>query len=186
LILLAIKNAKNAAINDDIKEDKNRWLKLNRSGHSRYYETLTKMEDLVVKHWTADINEVYSFKNYQKISYEEFNELTEKFAARFKDYYTETYLEATDPRSKEVGRQLASIFSFKSDKLKMKDLNDKLDGFTSKNANRPDLQQVQNLMSSLKTAEPRLPGHLRTLAKEVLHRIEAMEQYLDVVAKRGS
>ena len=59
-VLKAISNARDQVFINDTQKERN----MHRFGHSRYYETLNKLEDMLVNSWIKDKEAISSFKIY--------------------------------------------------------------------------------------------------------------------------
>ena len=175
VVLKAISDAKLAAIGGDLNHDNTHWLKMNRGGRSRYFNTLNQMQDLVLRHWVEDLPALQRFQAYQPFAVKELSNFTAVLRVRIKEYDDETYLEPEDIRNKDIGRKISKFFSRKADKVCLQSLRAALEVLDGIPFNATNLGE---LMVELRKDLKRLPGHLAMLAKEVLVRGDSMHQHL--------
>lgn len=162
-LLQIIKEARVMAMYDDIEENKGRLLKMNRNGQSRYFNTLNQMEDAILKCWTQDSNAIIGLSQYQTCCEEEIILLHQTFSKALQDHIKENKgsfftkneipLEQLFAHIKDFGRQSVQSELFQDSELRELII---------------DIQQNYALM----------PGHLKTLANELLIRSESLASHL--------
>ena len=181
-VLRALNDAKFAAMDSDAEQDQHRWFKMNRSGKSRYFNTLNQMQDKVLRHWVHDLSAVHSFQVYQQVSREAFLTLTHRLLVRVADYDAQTYPPTGDPRNQLLGRRLGQFFSKVEDQNKLQSLNRALrvfaDQYDVRDGQLLRSADVDELIKELQDDLSRLPGHLVTLANELLARGDALTRHL--------
>ncbi|MFJ1267503.1 hypothetical protein ACD661_02910 [Legionella lytica] len=174
-VLQAISRAKRAAIQNDEEQNETRWFKMNSSGQSRYFNTLNQMEDLVLRKWSLDAKEVHTFKQFTTHNHNEFIELVRCLQNASDKYFDEHYPAQDNPHFHETRHKLGRFFENVKNKANLEALNTALANFD----NQIDLgnfttDMVNELMAELRTNASTLPGHLITLANEVLIRGDAL------------
>ncbi len=162
-------------IESDMKQNETRWFKLHRGGQSRLYDTLSKMEDAVLSHWAKDVDAAQGIQAYDAFNRQEFLDLTEKLRSAVQAHWEEHY----DPSNytyHDKSKRFARFFSSSATEAKFNSLRDVLNAFNS----GEDLsgRDVNTLIIELQVALPSLPGHIATLAKEVLNRGDSFKQHL--------
>jgi hypothetical protein len=177
VLLKHIQQARVTAMREDVVENKTRRLKLNRSGHSRYFSTLNQMEDLIVRHWVNDMKAVQHFQSYSTLTKQEVLELSKEFHSALSEY-CETAKAAEEARLKKT--QWMRNWVVRSDKVAvLQNLCDSLHRFNQNNtADTLNDVSLNAMTVQLKENLSRLPGHLKTLAKEVAMRSEALGVHL--------
>jgi len=179
VVMGAISRAKYAAIdNDRVKDRDRKWFKLNRSGHSRYLNTLNQMQDLVIRHWVQDSPALLAFQNYQQFSRNDFKELTQRFCERVTDYSEETYLEANDPRNRQLDQRVFNFFINEDVKVRLQALKVGFEAFIQADGPLEDADNIEQLINDLRKTMPKLSGHLITLGNELLSRGDALLMHL--------
>jgi hypothetical protein len=183
-VLKTIRDAKLAAMESDMDRDAVRWFKMNRGGQSRYFNTLNKMQDMVLKRWVEDIPAVHRFQGYKDFSHQEFLVLVQRLSDRVNEYDDETNLLPRESRT--MLRQAGNFFVRAQDRRALVSLKNNLERFTDATrvgavARVPQVE-AQSLMEELRRDLPRLPGHLVTLANEILARGDALLGHLQTQA----
>lgn len=183
-VLKTIRDAKIAAMESDMDRDAVRWFKMNRGGQSRYFNTLNKMQDMVLKRWVEDIPAVHRFQGYKDYSHQEFLVLVQRLSNRVNEYDDETNLLPRESRT--MLRQAGNFFVRAQDRRALVSLKNNLELFADATragavAHVP-LAEAQSLIEELQRDLPRLPGHLVTLANEILARGDALLGHLQTQA----
>ena len=184
-VLNVIRQARITAMQEDIVENKKRTFHLNSSGHSRYFSTLNQMEDLVVRHWVKDVDALQRFQKYKGLCQDNLLDLTGELYGALKTHYEQTYLHAYDERNNRLGQRIANWFAAKDQDVLLQFRNT----LYTFNANyRTDGEplteaDLREMTSKMKAICPQLPGHLQTLAKEVLMRSDSLITHLGEEAK---
>lgn len=172
-VLTSIRHAKLAAMASDSEENKTRWFKVNRSGQSRYFNTLNQMQDMVLRHWTQDLNAVQRFQCYQAYNKQEFNDLVAQLEQAVSEHYERTYPDQASAEYKYISKRLERFFSRPDDMDKLVSLRRALVAFQNSPGEKSP-EQVNALVTELQQIVPRLPGHLQTLTKELLARGDSL------------
>ncbi len=180
-VLEAIHAAKIAAMESDLIQNRSRWFKINRSGKSRYFETLTKMQDMVLRHWTNDVGNILQFQEYQKYHHREFNDLVVCLQTAVQQQMAEIQLRADYVRDRSLLRGWDSFFGHGPElTAKLEPLHRLLSELTQRDGKASlTSAEVRGLMDHLRRDVSKLPGHLVTLANELLERGVALEKHLD-------
>ena len=174
-VLEALSQAKFEAIKSDRQYDNRHSSKMNRGGSSRYYTTLNKMQDMVLRHWATDTPALQSLQVYQQFSKKELMTLIPLFDDRLCEYNVTKYLKATP-----YGWQEKQPFG-SQDRYAIRQLMGVLHHFKAGEKNAAHLNV---LIVEMKATFKSLPGHLKTLAKEVLSRGEAWKEHLSRLEER--
>ncbi|MDP1602279.1 MAG: hypothetical protein Q8M03_03355 [Legionella sp.] len=177
-VFAAINEARFSAIESDGWQNMQRFFKLNRSGESRYLNTLNQMQDMVVRHWAQDSSAIHSFQVYRNHNKREFCTWVEKMSQALRQHHEENY-----PPHGHPGRAAAFFTTHKTQarirRLKM----DLEDIHIHINVPKEELDAyLQRLRDDIKI----LPGHLATLAKEVLNRGAVLSTYLEYEANNNA
>ena len=151
--LKALHEAKLSAITSDAEINKHRLFKLNRQGRSRWLDTLSKMEDTLICSWLKEASALPSFGCYDRSN--------KDLLVKMVDALSQAMV---------IPAKSGGFFGMS----------------TAKNARWLNLKAAMEAVSTAKTAElggkvdalhfllekelPLLPGHLRTLAKEIVAR----------------
>lgn len=175
-VLAALHQSKLDIIDQDMKQNQTRWFKLHRGGQSRLYETITKMEDSVLRHWVQDVNAIQKIDRYEHFSRQEFLELTWKFEEALKEYWHDHY-DISNPNYNDKSSQLSRFFSRSGPADRITSLKELLSSFPKYEAGLTG-EVVSNLTITLQTEFSILPGHLATLANEVISRGDSLRQHL--------
>jgi hypothetical protein len=146
------------------------------------------MEDLVVRHWVADQTALQGFQNYIQICQTEFlslaNELQETLLTHYRQAYPyrqaqnalTRFLDWVDADNKDCHWKLRmTLYQF---------VNDHMD-----DRGRPTplaSDDITTLRTALSKDLDRLPGHLRTLTKELLLRADGLASYLQQAPQQTS
>ena len=180
-VFLAINQARLDAMDSDRAVNTTTSWKMNSSGKSRYFNTLNQMQDMVARHWVADLNAVQSFQAYKKHSKTELFGLTDRLSKALAQNDNENDFEPNGVR-KDVR---VPCFFFISDKTKdsqyelLVELRNFNTSFHSDTLTRPELE---SLLTRLRDDKSIMPGHLVTLANEILNRGEALAAHLETEA----
>jgi hypothetical protein len=168
--LTLIHEAKLAAIRSDMTEDKTRWFKMNRTGESRFYKTLNRMEDEILKAWLMQSPDPQSLSAYHDFSRRELVDLIRCLRTRVTDYH------------REMDHSVTHLFTRGKEKASLVELKRVLDAFPEAGDVDLDDPVMQQAIESINTAINEklsvFPGHLATLAKEVQARGVAMQEFL--------
>ncbi|MCH9755621.1 MAG: hypothetical protein K0U37_00310 [Gammaproteobacteria bacterium] len=180
LVLIELYKAKEAAIASDYGLNSNRLFKMNRGGRSRYFNTLNQMQDAVLRQWTQDLDAAQRFNVYKQHHSKEFAMLLGGLdKAVIFHVSTPGRMSSLDTRYHNVFNRIGRFLGLLTDERAVDDLKKALDAFTTIPKGIDSADAVKALRESLKAIEPRLPGHLKTLAKELLVRGDALESSLE-------
>lgn len=147
-VLSLLRNAKTQAIEDDIAANKGRiWFPLNRSGSSRYLDTIQRMQDLVISHWCQDRQAI---KRFQLVTHE----LTFDFD-KIKTYFFTALRQHLTPGHK--GREAQLLFQPGNTRLLAELLKC-----------CPSNCRMEELVPLLQKTYSQLPQYLKPIAKELL------------------
>ncbi|WP_133129749.1 preprotein translocase subunit SecA [Legionella yabuuchiae] len=180
LVLAAIQQAKIKAIEEDFKINQTRgWFKLNRSGKSRYLNTLNQMQDMVIRHMTSDLHAVERLPILQQLGLEELSMLSQKLFDGLQDSFDEKF-NPLDPRSKWLSSRLtqAGLFIPRNRKKleAIRTLFGTLDRATQL-ANIEGTEATRRLiavLNGLREQLPAIPTHLTHLTNDILARGDAL------------
>lgn len=173
-----------AAVEEDARLNKTRFLKLHRGGQSRYLNTLNQMQDMVIRHWVSDPLALPSFQAYEQLVLTDFfDDMTNLQNAVF---------EKTEENklgfSKAHGMQkIYNLFLSKTTIKKHEDLLKAITKFTT--TNNPatmSKDDLENILTELRTNYDCLPGHVQTLVDQVLIRGDTMVSYKDLMEERSA
>ncbi|CAM4446097.1 MAG: hypothetical protein LEGION0403_FIIPPAGN_01176 [Legionella sp.] len=174
-VLQAISLAKRVAIQNDEEQNQTRWFNMNNSGQSRYFNTLNQMEDQVLSKWSLDAKEAHSFKRFTAHNQHEFIELVRCLQNASISYFDEHYPTPDNARFHETRHKLGRFFGNVKNQTNIETLNTMLANFDEQiELGRFTPNMVNDLMAELRTSVSTLPGHLVTLANEVLIRGDAL------------
>lgn len=174
-VLQAISQAKRVAMHSDEEQNRNRWFMMNSSGQSRYFNTLNQMQDLVLRKWSMDAKEIHGFKQFTAHNQEEFVALVDGLQTASINYYEEHYPTPDSPRFHETRHKLGRFFGNVKSRTNLETLNTALASFSAQiEPGAPTARGVNELMDELRKVVSTLPGHLITLANEVLIRGDAL------------
>ena len=184
-VLQTIHGAKLAAITMDIEQNTQqrtgwlwRYFKLNRSGGSRYYDTLSKMEDNVKKSWAADQHAIQHFQVVQEHTKNEFKALASLLASAVEAYSQEICF------SPDSGR---GFFGRRNRKpaIEFNDLVNQLNMFVRQGYKgfqttgfMGDAARVTAIVEQLRAEIRHFPGHIRALIHELLARGDSLALHL--------
>jgi hypothetical protein len=171
-ILQAISQAKLMAMENDLDQNEERWFKINRSGRSRYFNTLNQMQDMVLRHWAQNANELTSFKEYQEFNKDDFKQLVSSLKNAAMNHYNQTYPAANPPS------RLGRFFENSKKKTSLESVNQELATFETTlagNGNDMTKEMVEKLITELRNEVHQLPGHIVALANEVLLRGDSLQ-----------
>ncbi len=174
-VIHVIRKARIDAMRQDIIDNQNRYFMLNKSGHSRFFSTLNQMEDLVVRSWVQDTSVVQSFQNYKALCNKEMIELSQQLHQALNVYHERNHL-----RTQTIGQRISHWFTH-DDRAVITNVLGKLLSFNNKHISRDEPltdESLSTLSKALQKYLPHLPGHVQTLAKEVLMRSEALVTHL--------
>ncbi|MDF1677259.1 MAG: hypothetical protein P1U32_01015 [Legionellaceae bacterium] len=178
-VLETLRDAKKAAMQEDIQDNEKRTLKLNWTGRSRYFNTLNQMQDAVLRQWTEDLDAVQRFKVYKAHHTTEFRDalegLNEGLDAHMKN---PARVAPSDPKYDSVLYRIARFFGLFTDERAVDKLKDYVTAFEKFEEGVQNRKAVQDLTNGVQELLPRLPGYLKTLANELLARSEALAQTL--------
>jgi hypothetical protein len=167
-VLQAITEAKLEAMKSDELNNKKRWFKMNRAGESRFFNTLNQMHDLVLRTWSLDVYEVHRFNEFKAHSQKDFVALVHSLHQATSHYWNTYYAVESEPR-----HRAARFFNQAKDKPDINSLNRALTVFEAKKGTFKE-KNVTDLMAAVRSSMPKLPGHLATLAQEVLIKGDAL------------
>jgi hypothetical protein len=174
-IVKLLGDAKLHAIENDEKLNQDRWFKMNRSGQSRYFNTLNQMQDLVLRRWSLDPQELHTFKKFKAHSQGEFIQLVQSLEKASAKYFNECYPTPQSKRHKELKQKLSRFFNSTKEQTHLQTLNTALLTFSTEAKKEPlTADMVKQLMDKLHKEVTVLPGHLLTLANEILIRGNAL------------
>lgn len=175
-LLVLLQQARVKAMQDDLETNRSRELfKLNRSGHSRYFRTLNQMEDLIVRNWVRDVNAVQSFQNYTQLCQKNLLRLTQELSTAVDTNYQKR---EADKVQQGVQGTLLRMFSGHELPVLLEVRNNLKRFHTGVNQGTLTPESLKDMTRALQKDLPKLPGHLKTLAQEVLMRSDALEAYL--------
>jgi len=177
-VLAIIRKARLQAMRADIVDNKSRVFLLNRNGHSRYFSTLNQMEDLLVRHWVKDVNAIQQFQNYTTLCQQDLLDLTGQLYDALKIHYEKTQ-ETDAKRYKKFGARIGGLFASKN-KDALQALRNNLYRFNNDTLTDKSLEGING---QIQKSLSKLPGHLQTLAREVLMRSDALTAHLDEKAR---
>jgi hypothetical protein len=171
-----LKQAKLDAMRNDLQVNQSRWFKLNRSGRSRYYETLNQMQDIVMKHWAME-----GINRDEPLNHQQFflsSPTYQQFVKEDLHEHLEVMVEAIQPfLTKEEN---TNRYFFKDyHQSKNRDISDLLSSIRTlvemdpNNISATDLKQ---LTPKLEKCHEYLPGELRVVINEVLQRAQAVKE----------
>jgi hypothetical protein len=195
-VLKTITLAKEQAIQMDAAMNKKRWFKLNRSGESRYLNTLNQMYDLVLRQWSLDVHEVHSFNEFKQDNLKEFWDLTGYFQEALTKYFDAYHVTPPSPKYNKPKYNLARLFHNTENRANVEVLKEALRTFCLKKADNLvkglhpyNDEMVKELLQKIQENQSKLPGDLITLANEVVLRGTALglnlEQQPDLDKVRG-
>lgn len=174
-VLRAISEAKLKAIQSDEAQNQVRWFKMNRSGQSRYFNTLNQMQDLVLRQWSLDIKELHGFTAFKAHNQQEFVQLVRCLQEATAQYYDDNYPTPDNPRYNDTRQQLGRFFGSVKNRTALESLVKTLGQFEEEmRSGVLSAEMVNTLMNELRQDVPTLPGHLVTLANEVLIRGDSL------------
>ncbi len=173
-ILRSLHQAKMEAIESDRNINKNKWFKVNRSGHSRFYETLNKMQDAVLKHWAKDEKAALRLPVYREMVQEEFQDILKAFETDLAGYYRNVYLDtAVNPYT--LYQRTFSKKDYRGAVTALREAIQRVSNGADDTDDRIKIRNLQEVKDMLENGVGRrLPGELQTLAKEVLTRADSM------------
>ena len=179
LVLVEIRAARQRAMASDIQVNKSRFFKMNSGGRSRYFNTLNQMEDAILRHWTKDLEAVQQFSVYKAHHSEEFKDvlgyLNQALDAHIKG---PGRMSSSDTNYDSLFNRIGRFFGFFTDERAVDELKKAIDAFNVIVDGVDNATAVSALQKDLKAVSPKLPGHLQTLANEMLARSEALESNL--------
>ncbi|MFY7698433.1 MAG: hypothetical protein ACOVQX_06475 [Legionella sp.] len=178
-VLNAIRQAKLAAMDEDSALNLTRWFKQNRGGQSRYFNTLNQMESLVLRYFSTDLKALPTFKGYHEIAKDNFCAYSEKLLFAINHHLGQGYGPLD---SFSIFRKIVGYITNENDvKITLQQLRLHLEQLNRDVIEHGALTQdsIVSLTNSLKANLSRLPGHLQTLANELLIRGESFSKHLD-------
>ncbi|MGL6029234.1 MAG: hypothetical protein ACRC0M_05580, partial [Legionella sp.] len=141
----------------------------------RYFNTLNQMQDLVLRKWSLDAKEVHSFKRFTSYNKDEFIKLVRCLHSASSQYFEEHYPAPGSPRLHEVRHKAGFFFGNAKNRTNLDALNTVLANFSEPvQSDTLTTEMVNKLMDELRQRVSTLPGHLVTLANEVLIRGDAL------------
>jgi hypothetical protein len=159
-VLVAIREARKEAIASDYQVNQERRMFLsfyvNHKGYSRLQHTLNQMEDCVVRYWLQDQAAIQMFSRYEV-------NIKTKCTAILRGLQDELK-RINDARWR--GLQVA-VNAFVLRPGEKQDNNDLLDH-----------QKLLNLKNEIQKHRTKLPGHIKTLAEELLQPIDILRDYI--------
>ena len=170
----AINRARIIAMRDDSEENATRFLKLNRGGQSRYLNTLNHMQDMVLRHWSQDVQALQSFQKFKRLSREEFFDITRQLANALQENDRENHQPFEERRGM---KKLTTFFVSTATCDKHAELYRKVRNFNQRNIEWLQQKDLEQLLVDLRTDMHSLPGHVQTLVNEVLNRGDALAIY---------
>lgn len=175
-VLRAISEAKLKAIQSDTAQNQIRWFKMNSSGQSRYFNTLNQMQDLVLRQWSQDIKELHGFTAYKPHNQQEFVQLVRCLQKEAAKHYNENYPTPDNPRYHETRQKLGRFFGSVKNRTALETLLTVLGQFEGEILSGGlSEERVETLMNELHQDISTLPGHLVTLANEILIRGDSLQ-----------
>jgi hypothetical protein len=179
-LLRAIHDVKLHVVKSDMQINLQRLFKnMNSGGESRLLNTLNKMHDLVLSHWTKDRDVIHSMQVYQDAHHQEFRDLMASLSVVIDAQYEKE--EAVDEYL-ENHRALKSLYGFFNPAHKKQHLHVlSLKTFLESVVSKPTFTEadIQGITTRLKEASAKkLPGHLLTVVNQVLGRAEALAIHL--------
>jgi hypothetical protein len=169
--LVLIHQVKLEVIESDMQLNTKRFFKLNRSGNSRFIDTLNQMHDLVVKNWVENAHSLPKFQQYREDTKNEFKSLTQHFKSALCSHIQDTYEKECASEAQKIMRRLQGFFD-KGLCSRLKRLQTMINAEMSVKDSQLLLQQIKSDLSFL-------PGHLATVAKDVLAQGEALIKHLE-------
>lgn len=179
-VLAVIANIRLEAMDSDLQANSTRFLKLNRQGGSRYLNTLNQMQDMVLRTWVADVTFVEQFQGYQNVAQQELMHIIVKLTDSLQQNRNENEADFSErPGMAKVGRFFLSAATSE----RQANLAAMLQAFVIEHGERfPEAQESQILLARLREDFSAIPGHLQTLAREVLNRGDALVTQLEANA----
>ena len=186
LVLTELYQAKVQIIERDIERNNSRWswLKFNRSGQSRLYNTINQMQDEVLRHWGQDIGDVRALPSYKTFHRQEFISLTKCLQKAVTAHWEEVRYVSNDNRYNSLSRRIGNFMTRDETKNAYERLMRVVDRFVSDNPipsgdfSSDDSEryalEIEALLEELRQDLSRMPGHIATLAKEVLVRGDSL------------
>lgn len=171
--LAALREIKQEVIEEDQRENNQRWFKLHRNGQSRLYNTLKQMEEVVLKHWSMDKKENISLIDYQKVLVEN-NKLIKHQLIKATEQYLKNYYDCDSDNYNNLPNKLKRFFGSKDTHQSLGRLKHRLEGHNCSSASEKDLSALQKY---IKSVQKDLPGHLNVLAENLLTDTEALKQF---------
>jgi hypothetical protein len=168
-VLASLHAAKEAAMQSDNQLNRQRGLKLNRSGHSRLLETINRMADLVVRHWSTDAEALLSLQVYGRQNQEALRKTTEALILALSTHRQHAY--------PQCGGRIVGGFFERNARAKhdaLWDLEQNLQTFCT----TPDLANVKIVEQALQRHLKTSPGEVKTLMNDVLASLPAFSAYL--------
>jgi hypothetical protein len=177
-VLDTIRDAKKQVMERDLDENErpDRWFKVHRSGQSRLYNTLNQMQDMVLRHWSQDNASLTDIIVYQEYNKQEFKDLVGYLDRSIKFHCATNYLSPDDPKYNDFKYRADRFFGTKR-KSHIESLNVALQTF--QDGGELTASSVRELMNELRQDVAQLPGHIKTLANEVLVRGDSLLMNLD-------
>ena len=174
-LLVLLQQARIKAMQDDLAENQLRGtFKLNRGGHSRYFQTLNQMEDLVVRSWVRDVHSIQSFQNYTQLCQKNLLILINELSVAVDVNYQKREAESVQ---KGMQGKFLRLFSGHELPVLLK-VRNTLERFnTQVDEGTFTAESLNEMTCSLQEDLSKLPGHLQTLVKEVLMRSETLDAY---------
>jgi hypothetical protein len=176
-VLKAIYEAKKLVVQEDLRAEKTSWFSMHRSGESRLYNTLNKMEDMVLSHWAQNSQKLTEFQEYQSVNQQVFNESVTRLQNALREHKQATYPEIYEDRYEQMGYRAARFFGDKKKEATVNSILDALSTFERLAKGAHEIRQLKNVLT--KEALSKLPGHLAALANDVIMRSESLADNLE-------
>jgi hypothetical protein len=136
------------------------------------------MQDMVLKHWTNDLGAIQQFQVYKTHHHQEWMSLVTCLMSSVDQEIEEIDNRANYVKDRLVLRTWDSLFSRAPERLeRLKPIRELLKAVSQKNGSLTEAD-IKGLMDHLRRDIKQLPGHLVTLANELLVRGDAWVEHI--------